>query len=37
MEGFTDPRIKEVRIMGGCVCVEVKDAKNIRWFSRFCI
>ena len=25
MDGFTDPRIKEVRIMGGCTCVEVHD------------
>ena len=23
MAGFGDERIKEVRIMGGCVCVEV--------------
>ena len=22
---LTDPRIQEVRIMGGCACVEVKD------------
>lgn len=25
MEGFADPRIKEIRIMGGCVCLEVYD------------
>ena len=25
MLGFTDPRIKEVRVMGGCTCVEVYD------------
>ncbi len=35
MEGFTDPRIKEVRIMGGCVCVEVKDAKTLDGFQDF--
>ena len=23
MAGFTDPRIKEIRSMGGCVCIEV--------------
>ena len=29
MENFSDPRIKEVRIMGGCTCVEVHDPR--RW------
>ena len=35
MEGFTDPRIKEIRIMGGCVCVEVYDAASIRGYQQF--
>lgn len=35
MEGFTDPRIKEVRSMGGCVCIEVYDAKTLRGFQQF--
>lgn len=35
MAGFTDPRIKEVRIMGGCVCVEVKDAVTLEGYQQF--
>ena len=35
MEAFTDPRIKEVRIMGGCVCVEVHDSRNLEGFQQF--
>lgn len=35
MEGFADPRIKEVRIMGGCVCVEVYDPQTIRGYQQF--
>ncbi|MGN0350325.1 MAG: aspartate aminotransferase family protein [Roseburia sp.] len=35
MEGFTDPRIKEVRIMGGCVCIEVKDSADLEGFQEF--
>ena len=35
MSGFTDPRIKEVRIMGGCTCVEVYDAKTLEGFQQF--
>lgn len=35
MEGFSDPRIQEVRIMGGCVCVEVKDAATLRGYQQF--
>ena len=29
MVGFTDPRIREIRIMGGCVCIEVYDLSLI--------
>lgn len=35
MEGFSDPRIQEVRIMGGCVCVEVKDAAMLKGYQQF--
>lgn len=35
MADFTDPRIKEVRIMGGCVCVEVKDSKDLEGYQQF--
>ena len=34
-EAFTDPRIKEVRIMGGCVCVEVYDSGDLEGFQQF--
>ena len=30
MEGFSDPRIKEIRIMGACVCIEVMVPYVIR-------
>ena len=35
MEGFADHRVKEVRIMGGCVCVEVKDAGVLKGYQQF--
>ena len=35
MAGFSDSRIREVRIMGGCVCVEVKDADILKGFQQF--
>ena len=35
MVGFTHPKIEEVRVMGGCVCIEVKDEKDIRGFQEF--
>lgn len=35
MEGFSDPRVKEVRIMGGCVCVEVYDSQCIKGYQQF--
>ncbi len=35
MEGFSDPRIKEVRIMGACVCIEVYDAHTIKGYQQF--
>ena len=33
--GFGDERIKEIRIMGGCVCIEVKDSKTLEGFRQF--
>ena len=35
MEGFFDPHIQEIRIMGGCVCVEVKDASVLKGYQQF--
>ncbi|MCI6568545.1 MAG: adenosylmethionine--8-amino-7-oxononanoate transaminase [Dysosmobacter sp.] len=35
MAGFADPRVKEARIMGGCVCIEVHDAAALDGFKKF--
>lgn len=35
MEGFDAPGIKEVRIMGGCVCVEVYDSETLKGYQQF--
>lgn len=35
MNGFSDPRIKEIRIMGGCVCVEVYDPAALDGYQEF--
>ena len=35
MAGFADPRVREVRIMGGCVCVEVWDPDTLRGYQQF--
>lgn len=35
MKDFADSRIREVRIMGGCVCVEVKAADTLKGFQQF--
>ena len=35
MDGFSDPRIEEVRIMGGCVCIEVKEEETLRGYRQF--
>ena len=35
MEGFSHPKIEEVRVMGGCVCIELKDGKDIEGFQEF--
>ena len=35
MEGFADPRIRQVRIMGGCVCVELNDRAGLKGYQEF--
>lgn len=35
MKNFSDPRIKEIRIMGGCVCIEVYDSKSLDGFKEY--
>ncbi len=35
LKDFADPRIKEIRIMGGCVCIEVHDAKTLEGYQQF--
>ena len=35
MEGLSHEQIREVRIMGGCVCVEVKDGTCLRGYQQF--
>ena len=35
LEGFTDSRIKEIRIMGGCVCIEVYQSDTLKGYQQF--
>ena len=35
MAGFSDPRIQQVRYMGGCVCVEVLDPALLEGYQQF--
>lgn len=35
MAGFSDPRVKEVRIMGACTCIEVHDPATLNGYARF--
>lgn len=35
MAGFADPRVKNVRILGACVCLEVHDPASIRGYQEF--
>lgn len=35
MEGFTDPRIKEIRILGACICIEVYESSTIKGYQQF--
>lgn len=34
-EGFHAPEIREIRIMGGCVCVEVKNGEYLKGYQDF--
>ena len=35
MAGFSHPSIREIRIMGGCVCIEVFDPAVLRGYQQF--
>lgn len=35
MEGFMRPGIKDVRMMGGCVCIEVEDSSLLKGYQQF--
>lgn len=35
MAGFSHPKVKEVRILGGCVCVEVTDPACLQGYQQF--
>jgi len=35
LEGFTDPRIREIRIMGGCACIETDEPETLAGFQDF--
>ena len=35
MEGFYDPRIADIRIMGGCICIEVTEEKVLRGYQDY--
>lgn len=35
LAGFSDPRVREVRIMGGCVCIEVFDPATLKGYRQF--
>lgn len=35
LEGFSDERIKDIRIMGACACIEVHEAAVLRGYQAF--
>ncbi len=35
MANFSDPRIKDIRIMGGCICIEVHDSATLKGYQEF--
>lgn len=35
LKGFQDERIRDIRVMGGCICIEVKDAGTLEGYSAF--
>lgn len=37
MDGFTHESIKEVRMMGGCLCIEVKDPSILKGYQEYAL
>lgn len=35
MQGFTAPGIKDVRMMGGCICLEVEDSTMLKGYQEY--
>ena len=35
MRGFSNEKVKEVRIMGGCICIEVNDKSTLNGYQEF--
>ena len=35
LEGFSDPRIKEIRILGGCACIETRSPEDLVGYRDF--
>ena len=35
MDSFSDPRIKEIRILGACICIEVYHADILKGYQQF--
>lgn len=35
MKGFSNPCIKEIRIMGACECIEVYDSNTTKGYQEF--
>lgn len=35
MDSFSDPRIKEIRILGACICIEVYQTETLKGYSQF--
>lgn len=35
MDSFSDSRIKEIRILGGCICIEVYEPDTIKGYQQF--
>ncbi len=37
MDGFSHEAIKEVRMMGGCLCIEVKDPASLKGYQEYAL
>lgn len=35
MDGFSDPRIKDIRILGACICIEVDQTDTLQGYQQF--